>query len=327
MSVLSKPYFHDEAAAFAHVEAQLWAGGRVCPHCGVVDNSYPLKGVRSKASKKNPEGVVRHGLYKCGACRKQFTVRIGTIFEESHLELHKWLQAIHLMCSSKKGVSAHQLHRILEVQYKTAWFLAHRIREAMRLPLDDQDIMGGPGTPVEMDETYVGGKVKNMHKSQRVNAPKGGPQGKAAVFSMVERGGQVRSMHLTEVTAKTLRPIMLAHIDDRAVIIMTDDAGVYRKVGGDFAHEVVNHSIDEYVRGNTHTNTIESYFSIVKRGIVGTFHKVSQQDLHRYLSEFDFRYNTRIALGVDDQNRATRALAGAKGKRLTYKKPDAAVTA
>lgn len=147
MSVLSMPYFHDEAAAFAHVEAQLWAGGRVCPHCGVVDNSYPLKGVRSKASKKNPEGVVRHGLYKCGACRKQFTVRIGTIFEESHLPLHLWLQAIHLMCSSKKGVSAHQLHRILEVQYKTAWFLAHRIREAMRLPLDDQDIMGGPDHP------------------------------------------------------------------------------------------------------------------------------------------------------------------------------------
>lgn len=318
MSVLSKPYFHDEAAAFAHVEAIIWAGGRACPHCGVVDNSYPLKGVRSKPSKKNPEGVERHGLYKCGACRKQFTVRIGTIFEESHLPLHLWLQAIHLMASSKKGVSAHQLHRILEVQYKTAWFLAHRIREAMRLPLEDQDIMGGSGQPVELDETYVGGKVKNMPKSKRAAAPKGGSQGKAAVFSMVERGGKVRSMHLTEVTARTLRPIMLAHIDDRS-IIMTDDAGVYRKVSGDFAHEVVNHSMDEYVRGNAHTNTVESYFSIVKRGIVGTFHHVSQQHLHRYLAEFDFRYNQRAALGVEDVERSERALLGAKGKRLLYR--------
>jgi transposase-like protein len=314
MSVLSRPYFHDEAAAFEHVEAIIWADGRACPHCGAVDNSYPLKGVRSKPSRKNPEGVIRHGLYKCGACRKQFTVRIGTIFEESHLELHKWLQAIHLMCSSKKGISAHQLHRILEVQYKTAWFVCHRIREAMRLPLDDQDIMGGPSTPVEMDETYIGGKESNKPLSKRKYR---GTQGKQAVFSMVERGGQVRSMHLASVTAKTLRPILLAHVDDRAVI-MTDDAGVYRKVDGDFAHEVVNHSMDEYVRGDVHTNTIESYFSIVKRGITGTFHHVSQQHLHRYLSEFDFRYNNRSALGVEDQARATAALRGIVGKRLTY---------
>jgi len=319
MSVLSKPYFHDEAAAFAHVEATLWADGRVCPHCGTVDNSYALKGVRSKPSKKNPEGVERHGLYKCSGCRKQFTVRIGTIFEESHLELHKWLQAIHLMCSSKKGVSAHQLHRILEVQYKTAWFLAHRIREAMRLPLEDQDIMGGPSTPVEMDETYVGGKESNKPRRLRQNR---GAQGKAAVFSMVERGGQVRSMHLTTVTAKSLRPILLAHLDDRAVI-MTDDAGIYRKLSNDFAHEVVNHSMEEYVRGRTHTNTIESYFSIVKRGIMGTFHHVSQQHLHRYMSEFDFRYNNRSALGIEDEIRAGRALAGVKGKRLTYHGPSA----
>lgn len=180
MSVLSRCYFHDEAAAFKHVERMVWANGRSCPHCGVVDNSYALKGVRTKPSKKNPQGVIRHGLYKCGACRKQFTVRIGTIFEESHLPLHLWLQAIHLMCSSKKGVSAHQLSRILEIQYKSAWFLAHRIREAMRLPLEDQDIMGGIGRAVELDETYVGGKVKNMPKSKRAAAPKGGSQGNAS---------------------------------------------------------------------------------------------------------------------------------------------------
>jgi transposase-like protein len=315
MSVLSKPYFHDEAAAFAHVEALLWADGRACPHCGVVDNSYPLKGVRSKASKKNPTGVERNGLYKCGACRKQFTVRIGTIFEESHLPLHLWLQAIHLMCSSKKGISAHQLHRILECTYKTAWFLEHRIRESMRLKEEDQGALGGNGKTVEMDETYVGGKESNKPIYKRKNK---GAQGKAAVFSMVERNGQVRSMHLAKVTAATLRPIMLAHVDGKSVI-MTDDAGVYRKVGGDFAHEVVNHSMDEYVRGDAHTNTIESYFSIVKRGIVGTFHHVSQQHLHRYLAEFDFRYNNRIALGIDDSVRATSALLGIVGKRLTYR--------
>lgn len=237
MSVLSKPYFHDEAAAFAHVEATLWADGRVCPHCGTVDNSYALKGVRSKPSKKNPEGVERHGLYKCSGCRKQFTVRIGTIFEESHLELHKWLQAIHLMCSSKKGVSAHQLHRILEVQYKTAWFLAHRIREAMRLPLEDQDIMGGPSTPVEMDETYVGGKEKNKPKSQRAIRHRdgkriGGGVGKAAVFSMVERGGKVRSMASPPPPDVVSQP---GHLDGTVISLWGKDTTVPVRVQNDGA--------------------------------------------------------------------------------------------
>lgn len=189
MSVLSKAYSHDEAAAFEHVEAILWPEGPVCPHCGSVAKPYKLTGVRSKPSKKNPEGVERHGLYKCRDCRAQFTVRIGTIFEESHLELHLWLQAIHLMTSSKKGISAHQLHRILECTYKTAWFLAHRIREAMRLPLEDQGALGGNGKAVELDETYVGGKESNKHVGTRKNR---GAQGKAAVFSMVQRGGEVR---------------------------------------------------------------------------------------------------------------------------------------
>jgi len=211
MSVLNRPYFYDEAAAFEHVEAILWPEGPVCPHCGSVAAPYKLTGVRTKASKKNPEGIERHGLYKCRDCRKQFTVRIGTIFEESHTELHKWLQAIHLMCNSKKGISAHQLHRVLECTYKTAWFLAHRIREAMRVKIDDQGALGGNGKTVEMDETYVGGKEKNRHVGDRIiNKDKkrsGGPVAKAAVFSMVERGGEVRSMHLANVTEKTLRPI------------------------------------------------------------------------------------------------------------------------
>jgi len=315
MSVLAKPYFYDEAAAFDHVEAVLWPEGPVCPHCGSVAKPYKLAGVRTKASKKNPEGILRHGLYKCRDCRKQFTVRIGTIFEESHIELFKWLQAIHLMTSSKKGISAHQLHRVLECTYKTAWFLAHRIREAMRLPLEDQSALGGNGKAVELDETYVGGKESNKPIHKRTKARYAS---KAAVFSMVERGGQVRSMHLTDVTAATLRPITLAHIDGKSVI-MTDDAGQYRKVSDDFAHEVVNHSADEYVRGEAYTNTVEGVFSILKRGITGTFHHVSQQHLHRYLAEFDFRYNNRLALGVEDLSRAERALRGIVGKRLTYR--------
>jgi len=318
MSVLSKSYFHDEAEAFAHVEALLWADGRVCPHCGTVDNSYRLKNQRTKPTKKSPNGVERHGLYKCGDCRKQFTVRIGTIFEESHLPLHLWLQAIHLMCSSKKGISAHQMHRILECTYKTAWFLEHRIREAMRLPLEDQGALGGNGKAVELDETYVGGKESNKPIYKRTKARYAS---KAAVFSMVERGGQVRSMHLMDVTAATLRPILLAHIDDKSVV-MTDDAGQYRKLSDDFAHEVVNHSADEYVRGDAYTNTVEGVFSILKRGIAGTFHHVSQQHLGRYLAEFDFRYNNRSALGVEDQARAATALRGIVAKRLTYKSVD-----
>lgn len=318
MSVLSKAYFHDEAVAFAHVEALLWANGRVCPHCGTVDNSYPLKNQRSKPSKKNPEGTERHGLYKCGDCRQQFTVRIGTIFEESHLPFHKWLQAIHLVCSSKKGISAHQLHRTLEVQYKTAWFLAHRIREAMRV--GDLPPMGGEGATLEADTTYIGGKEKNKHASKRHSI--GGGYGKLIVHTLVERGGEARSHHVPSVNGKTLRPILDKHAN-RASDFMTDTAGGYYHVGKEFAsHGMVDHGKDEYVRGKVHSNTVEGYFSILKRGIVSTFHHVSEQHLHRYLAEFDFRYSNRIALGIDDEARATHALRGIVGKRLTYRSAD-----
>jgi transposase-like protein len=316
MSILSRPCFYDEAEAFKHVEGILWPEGPVCPHCGGVERIYELKGVRTKPSKKNPNGVERHGLKKCGQCRKQFTVRIGTIFEESHLPLHKWLQAIHLMVSSKKGISAHQLHRVLEVQYKTAWFLAHRIREAMRS--GDLTPMGGEGKVVEADETYVGGKEKNRHKSKRFKTHAGGTWGKEIVFSLVERGGTVRSIHTPSVTAKTLRPILVAHVDNKSLLV-TDDAGQYRHMHYDFDHKIVNHGAGEYVRGEAHTNTIEGYFSILKRGITGVYHHVSQQHLHRYLAEFDFRYSNRVKLGVDDKQRAVLALLGVQGKRLTYK--------
>lgn len=304
-SVLSEKHFHDEAAAYAFVEARIWANGVTCPHCGNADEA--------KIGKLTGKST-RVGVHKCYACRKPFTVKIGTIFEASHIPLHLWLQAIFLIASSKKGVSSNQLHRTLGVTLKTAWFMSHRIREAMRMPLEDQGALGGNGKAVEIDETYVGGKESNKHIGARKNR---GAQGKAAVFSMVQRGGEVRSVHLASVTAANLRPILLAHIDDKSVV-MTDDAGQYRKLSDDFAHEVVNHSAEEYVRGDAHTNTIEGYFSILKRGINGTYHHVSQQHLGRYLAEFDFRYNSRVALGVGDTARADRIVTSVVGKRLTY---------
>jgi len=224
MSVLSRPYFHDEAAAFTHVEGVLWPHGPECRHCGSVDRAYPLKNVRSKPSKKNPQGVERHGLYKCRECRKQFTVRTGTIFEETHLPLHKWLQAIHLMSSSKKGISSHQLHRVLECTYKTAWFLAHRIREAMRS--DDFTPMGGDGKIVEADETYIG-RLADVPKSK-------GTAHKNTVLTLVERGGRARSFHVDNTSVARIVPIVNANIAKESML-MTDEARHYKTVGQTFA--------------------------------------------------------------------------------------------
>lgn len=304
MSILSAPHFHNEEAAYEFVEARVWPHGRVCPHCGVVDRSSKMNGKST-----------RIGAYKCYACRKPFTVKVGTIFESSHIKLHIWLQAIYLMTSSKKGISSNQLHRTLGVTLKTAWFMSHRIREAMRPAFNDGPL-GGEGKAVEADETYIGGKEKNKHRSKRTSAI--GGQGKEVVFSLVERGGAVRSRHVPDVSGKTLRPIMKAQIDHRSVL-MTDEAGQYREVGREFAgHQKVNHGIEEYVRGDAYTNTVENYFSILKRGITGTYHHVSQKHLKRYLAEFDFRYNERVALNVGDVVRAEKALKGIVGKRLTY---------
>lgn len=312
MSLLNRPYFHSEPAAIAYLEGVLWPEGPTCPHCGNADSAKigTLKGAST-----------RPGLKKCYACRKQFTVKVGTVYESSHIPLHKWLQATFLMCASKKGMSAHQLHRVLEVTYKTAWFMAHRIREAMaehKLPP-----MGGEGKTVEADETYVGGKERNKHKSKRDPKNIGGV-GKAMVFSLVERGGRVRSQHLPSVNTNNLREILTAQLRS-GTAVMTDDAGQYRHVGRDYAHQSVNHGIGEYVRGDAHTNTIEGYFSILKRGVTGTYHHVSQQHLRRYLAEFDFRYNERAGLGVGDSERTDKALAGIVGKRLTYRDSSTAV--
>jgi len=302
-SVLSAPQFHNEEAAFAYVEALLWPNGPTCPHCGATEEQ--IGRLQGKSS--------RIGLRKCYACRGTFTVRMGTIFEDSHLALHLWLQVIHLMCASKKGVSTRQIQRMLQCSMKTAWFLTHRIREAMKDGMIGP--LGGEGMTVEADETYIGGREKNRHRSER--AVRGGVAGKEPVLSLVERNGRVRSMHIGRVTAENLRPILVAQIDD-ASLLCTDEAAQYRRMGEDFRHEAVNHSADEYVRGPFHTNSVEGFFSILKRGIVGCYFHVSEAHLHRYLAEFDFRYSNREKLGIDDAARANLAIKGFAGKRLTY---------
>lgn len=296
MSVLSKPYFHDEAKAFEYLEGVLWPEGPVCPHCGSVSGKhYDLR-------------KTRLGLRKCSDCRKQFTVKVGTVFESAHIPLNNMLQAVHLLCSSKKGISAHQLHRILEVQYKTAWFLAHRIREAMRS--GSLAPMGGVGGIVEADETFIGRKEGTIRRR--------GHGHKNAVLSLVERGGQVRSFHVDGTSAADVMPIIRKNVA-KETAMMTDEGGHYSRLGSDFAsHETVSHKADEYVRGDAHTNTIEGYFSIFKRGMKGVYQHCGEKHLHRYLAEFDFRYNNRSALGIEDQQRSTRVLGGVKGKRLTY---------
>lgn len=315
MSVLSQPRFHDEAAAFEYLEAMVWADGIVCPHCGVIGGRiYKLEGVRSKPSKKNPEGIVRHGLKKCGECRKQFTAKVGTVFEDAKLPLHKMLQALHLIVSSKKGISSHQLSRILEVQYNSAWFLSHRIREAMRsgelaVPF------GSDGGAVEVDETYIG-----VLKGQPIR--QSGAH-KMKVISLVDRAsGQIRSYTFDQMISCYVEPIVKANIAKEARLI-TDQARIYKMLGKDFAsHETVNHSIGEYGRGDVYTNTVEGSFSIFKRGMKGVYQHCGEQHLHRYLAEFDFRYCNRAKLGIDDKQRADNAIKGIVGKRLTYRRSD-----
>jgi len=304
---LNNEIFQDANKAHEWLERLLWSDGRVCGYCGVINESTPL--------------ATRSGYYQCKACRKQFTIKVGTVFERSHIGLNLWLQAAFLICASKKGISAHQMHRMLGITYKSAWFMMHRLREAMRVGKFPGPL-GGNGKNVEADETWIGGKEKNKHRNKR-NPKNIGGMGKEAVFSLVERGGAVRSQHVPEVNSKTLAPILREQLHPETVL-MTDEAGQYRNVGKEFAgHETVNHGIGEYVRGGAHSNTVEGYFSILKRGIVGVYHHVSPQHLKRYLAEFDFRYNERIALGVNDVERTEKALKGIVGKRLTYRRADA----
>jgi transposase-like protein len=303
-SIFNQPHFQDADKAREYLESQVWPAGRICPHCGSVGEHYSLKGKTS-----------RPGLYKCADCRAPFTVTVGTVFERSKVGLHIWLQAVHLMAASKKGISAKQLERMLGVTYKTAWFMAHRLREAMNMPLESP--MGGDGGPVEVDETYWGnvGKNKPGHR---------GGEHKMKIVSLVERNtGKKVSVHVPTVTAKTMKPVLAAHVSENARL-MTDEAKVYVKLGNSyFSHETVNHSKEEYARGDVTTNNAEGSFSILKRGLTGTFHSVSEQHLQRYCHEFDFRWNYRIKTGYDDVQRMQVVLQNIAGKRLTYRRPDA----
>ncbi len=297
--LLSAPRFHNEETARQHLESIRWPTGAICPHCGGTERNVALNG---KAH--------RTGLYFCGDCREQFTVTVGTVFERSKIPIHKWILATHLMCASKKGIASKQIERMLEVTYKTAWFMSHRIREAMK-PTGG-GLLGSGGNPVEADETYIGNKPGV--------AKRAGYAHKEAIFSLVEREGSVRSFHVTDVKAETLKAKLLANVDTKARL-MTDKGGQYRKTKNFFPkHEQVDHGAGEYVRGSVHTNTIEGFFSIFKRGIYGTYQHVSSQHLGRYTTEFDFRYNNRAALGVDDTQRSDAALKGISGKRLTYRR-------
>lgn len=301
MTDITNPIFSDAIEARKWLERQRWPDGPYCPHCGEAENTTPLYGKSH-----------RPGLHQCNSCRKQFSVTVGTVFERSKVPLHKWLLATFLLCSSKKGISSHQLHRMLGVTYKTAWFMAHRIREAMRHGKFTGPLGRGGGT-VEADETYWGrkdGHPKQPHGSKH----------KEKILTLVECGGELRSFHVEKVNAQTLRPILRQQISQSAHL-RTDDAGHYRGVKRDFAsHKTVNHSIHEYVRGDAYTNTLEGYFSLLKRGMTGIYQHCGSQHLKRYLGEFDFRYNHRK---ITDMERTNIALQGITGKRLTYRRPDA----
>ena len=296
---ITAPMFHDEAKALAHLEASRWPDGAHCPHCG-------------SARVRKMEGNTQAGMFLCNDCRDKFTVRTGSVMERSHVPLHKWLLATHIMAASKKGMSALQMSRMIGVTYKTAWFLCHRIREAMD-GADGAGPLGGLGAVVEADETYVGGKARN--RATRKPAPK------KAVVALVERDGKARSFHVANVNAKDIRALVVTNID-RASHLMTDESPVYTRVGREFnGHSSVNHSASEYVTtgGFKHSNTVENFFSIFKRGVIGTYHHMSEAHLGRYCSEFDLRYNTRE---MSDGERAAIIVKGMEGKRLTYRRTD-----
>lgn len=300
MENIYQPHFQNEEAAREKLEQIRWPDGPECPHCGLI-NATKLEG---KAHRK--------GVYQCNACREQFTVTVGTVFERSKVPLHKWLLANHLMVASKKGISAHQLHRMLGVTYKTAWFMCHRIREAMK---DDAGPLGGEGSTIEVDETYIGKRPGAGDNAMPI-------RNKNTVVSLVDRNtGRAVSFHVTHnLTAEAVSQILYTHVDRRSRL-MTDEARFYVRPGREFAsHHTVNHFAGEYVRDDVTTNTIEGFFAIFKRGMRGIYQHCGSQHLHRYLAEFDFRYTHRIACGYSDADRALAALKGITGKRLTYRR-------
>ena len=313
MSALNQPHFQDPDKAREYLESIQWPNGPVCPHCGVIGGHYALQG---KAH--------RQGLWKCKDCREQFTITVGTGFERSKIKLNVWLQAVFFLCSSKKGMSSHQLHRTLGVTYKTAWFMTHRIREAFRDA--KPTALGGGGSAVEVDETYYGG-IKGRQRKFRKGGklPRGGGgHHQHKIVALVDRQGQTRAFHIASIDAQNLKPILMANIA-KDTKVYTDAAGHYRKMrlSDRFTeHQTVNHSIGEYARGNVHSNTVESYFSLLKRGLYGTYHHVSEAHLQRYCTEFSFRFSNRKSLGVDDNDRTIKALRQIRGKRLTYRRTD-----
>jgi transposase-like protein len=306
----AQPHFHDEEAARAWFEAARWPNGPICPRC---------KSEKHYATKKA-------GVYRCAVstCRKDFTVMTGSVMERSHAKLTQWAVAFHMGASSKKGFSAHQLHRELGCQYNTAWFLHHRVMEAMRRGGLDLPPMGGEGKIVEADETYYGNipEASRTTKSGRPRSAGGGPGTKRAIIGLVERGGSVRTFNVPSAHMETVASIVRDNVA-RETRLHTDESKLYHRVGKEFsAHETVNHSIKEYARGDVTTNTIESYFSIFKRGMRGVYQHCSEKHLHRYLAEFDFRYNHRASLGYSDEDRTISAIRGGEGKRLTYHQPN-----
>lgn len=321
MDTFSAPHFRNDEAARKYLEGVLWPDGPVCPHCGVIGHAYATK---------------RPGVYRCAEkeCRKDFTVTMKTVMERSHIALHKWLQAFHLMCSCKKGISAHQLHRTLDIAYQSAWFMCHRIREAMR----DGGLgpLGGGEKIVEADETYYGktDAPKRLKKPRRTPYTKRGHiWNNRPILSLVERGGRVRSFHVPTADKETVDRIVKDNIA-RESKLHTDESRLYGGADEHFAeHETVHHTSGEYVRykftwgkdgpktEKIHTNSAEGYFSIFKRGMRGIYQHCREKHLHRYLAEYDFRYNHRIALGYNDGDRAALAVKNAAGKRLTYRGP------
>jgi transposase-like protein len=322
MAALDNPIFTDADKARNHLEAMRWPNGPVCPHCGNSDPNA-IRALKGKAH--------RAGVYQCNECRDQFTVTVGTVFERSKIPLNKWLLATHLMTASKKGMSAHQMHRMLGLTYKSAWFMCHRIREAMRDDVASSGPLGGTGQIVEADETYFG-KTEYQPTTKTDGTPfiksgKTGPSGKRAVVALVQRGGKVRSFHVDKANAHTIREIVVTNIS-RESALFTDESRLYTKVGAEFGdHQTVRHAAGEYARGKVHTNTIEGVFSIFKRGMKGVYHHCAEKHLHRYLAEFDFRYNHRTALKIGDVERRDAALKGIAGKRLTYRRTDEAAFA